>query len=173
MAVAARSANETRSSNSESSRVKIQGFGRFLFYSTITFVGLLNIQPWVSVAKQMKTAITFVPLLSPLTRVPFLGGCLVWLSSNEVSLSFLATGLWALTQYLEMAETEWIKKRRPLIYAWEFSIIFLHFPPYEGGYTALAEDFPYWSPDSVMWWNLVLSVITAFAFEFIYKILKK
>lgn len=171
MAVAARSAGKNRFS--ESSRAKIKGFGRFLFYSTITFVGLLNIQPWVAVAKQMKAAITFVPLLTSLTRVPFLGGCLLWLSSNEVSLSFLATGLWALTQYLEMTDIEWIKKRRPLIYAWEFSIIFLHFPPYEGGYTALAEDFPYWSPDSVLWWNLVLSVITAFAFEFIYKILKK
>ncbi|HEY9610610.1 hypothetical protein [Allocoleopsis sp.] len=171
MAVAARSTSKSKEGGS--SRAKIKGLGRFLFYSTITFVGLLNIQPWVAVAKQMKAAITFVPLLSSLTRVPFLGGCLLWLSSNEVSLSFLATGLWALTQYLEMADIEWIKKRRPIIYAWEFSIIFLHFPPYEGGYTALAEDFPYWSPDSVLWWNLVLSVITAFAFEFIYKILKK
>lgn len=163
----------SNSSGNGVSRARIKGAGRFLFYSTISFVGLLNIQPWVAVAKQMKAAITFVPLLSSLTRIPFLGGCLLWLSSNEVSLSFLATGLWALTQYLEMEETEWIRKRRPLIYAWEFSVIFLHFPPYEGGYTALVEDFPYWSPDSVMWWNLVFSVITAFAFEFIYKILKK
>jgi hypothetical protein len=177
MATAARAAkrNDSFSSGStrgSSSRQKLKGIGRFLFFGTITFIGLLNIQPWVAVARQMKSAITFVPFLKSLIQIPYLGGCLLWLSSNDIALSLLATGLWAITQWLELSD--WPnKKQRALIYCWEFLVIFLHFPPYEGGYTALMEDFPFWSPDLVSWGNLVLSLIAAFAFETIYKVLKK
>jgi hypothetical protein len=159
--------------NKGTSAARIKGLGRYLFLGTITFIGLLNIQPWLSVARQIKAAITFVPFFTSLSQVPFIGGWLVWASNNENALSILATGLWALTQYCEMTDISWIRKRRWLVYVWEFVIIFIHFPPYEGGYAALAEDFPYPSFDLVLWWNLILATITAFAFEFIYHILKK
>ena len=175
MATAARAARAERNNSSTSgggSRQKLKGMGRWLFLGTITFIGLLNIQPWVQVALQMKRAITFVPFLKTLIQIPYLGGCLLWLSSNDVALSILATGLWALTQWLELAE--WTNKnQRFLIYCWEFLVIFMHFPPYEGGYTAFFEDLPHLRADSVDWWNLILSVIAAFAFETIYKVLKK
>jgi hypothetical protein len=127
----------------------------------------------MAVAKQMKSAITFVPFLTALTQIPWLGGWITWLSNQENALSAIAVGLWSLTQYCEMTDIEWIRKKRWMVYCWEFAIIFIHFPPYEGGYTALMEDFPYWSPDQILWWNLIMSIVCAFAFEFIYNILKK
>jgi hypothetical protein len=163
----------TGQSNRAKTNAQVKGLGKFLFRFTITFIGLLNIQPWVAIAKQMKSAITFVPFLSALIKIPFLGGCLLWLSNNEIALSSIATGLWGLTQYCEMTDTPWIRKRRPLVYMWEFAVIFLHFPPYEGGYIALLEDLPYPSFDQVSIPNILFSIICAFAFEFLYNILKK
>lgn len=168
-----RGVSSSRSNPQANRRTAVKGLGRFLFLSTISFIGVLNIQPWMSVAKEMKSAITFVPFLAALTKIPWFGGWIVWFSNQDNALSAIAVGLWSLTQYCEMTDIPWIRQKRWLVYIWEFAIIFIHFPPYEGGYTALIEDFPYLAADSIQWWNLLLSVVCAFAFEFILNILKK
>jgi len=171
----ARAASSPRSrSNPQVSRqTAVKGLGKFLFLATITFIGILNIQPWMSIAKQMKDAIEFVPFLTALTKLPWIGGWVVWLSNQENALSAIAVGVWALTQYCEMTDIPWIRDRRPLVYCWDFAVVFIHFPPYEGGYTDFFEDLPHLAWDSIDWGNLVMSVVCVFAFEFIYNILKK
>lgn len=170
----AASARGTQASNKN---LKI--IGKLLFLGGVGFVGVLNVQPWIDVARQMAKQITFVPFLGSLIKIPFLGGWIQWGATE--SLSILGMVFWGMTQYMELipeftsGETKvWLTKVRYLVYVFEFVVCFMRFPAYEGGYAGLAEDFPNLDISSVDWWNLlVILPISAFAFEAIFLVLKR
>jgi hypothetical protein len=153
--------------------------GGLLFFFGIGFVGLLNVQPWIAVARQMGKQISFVPFLGSLINIPFLGGWIQW--GVKESLSILGITFWGMTQYMELIPEftkgklkEWLVRIRYFVYVFEFVVCFMQFPAYKGGYAALAEDFPNLDVSAIDWWNLlVILPISAFAFEFIFLVLKK
>jgi hypothetical protein len=154
--------------------------GGLLFFGGLGFIGLLNVQPWIAVAKQMASEITFVPFLGSLIRIPFLGGWIQW--GVKESLSILGMVLWGITQYMELipefvkdpSKKLWLKRIRYLIYIWEFAVCFIRFPAYEGGYAGLAEDFPNLDASLIDWWRLIVILpLCAFSFEVIFHTLKK
>lgn len=146
--------------------------GRFLFLTGIGFIGLLNVQPWIEVAKQIAPQIRSVPFLGSLVQIPFLGGWIEWIIAESISI--LGVVLWGITQYMEVipdfvTEPEakkWLIKIRYLVYIFEFAVCFMRFPAYQGGYAALAEDAPNWDVSLIDWWNLLVFLpLSAFAFE--------
>ncbi len=74
--------------------------GRFLAWSGIGFVGLLNVQPWIELAKQISKQLTNIPFLDSLIKIPFLGGWIEWVFLNIVAI--LGIVLWGITQYIEV-----------------------------------------------------------------------
>lgn len=136
-------------------------------------------QPWIDVAKQMGKEISFVPFLGSLIRIPFIGGWIQWIVVESVSI--LGMVFWGMTQYMQLIPSfvdgelkKWLIKIRYLVYIFEFIVCFMRFPAYEGGYPALAEDFPNLDVGLIDWWNLlVILPISAFAFEVIFLVLAK
>ena len=47
---------------------------RLLMLAGIGFVGLLNVQPWIELARQIAKELTNIPFLDSLVSIPFLGG---------------------------------------------------------------------------------------------------
>jgi hypothetical protein len=150
--------------------------GRFLTWSGIGFVGLLNVQPWIELAKQISKQLTNIPFLDSLIKIPFLGGWIEWTFLNIVAI--LGIVLWGITQYIEVLPmmvnnpSQEIVRYRWLAYGFEAIICFLRFPPYEGGVNALVEDFPHWDANLIDWWLLVLFVVTMFSFEVIFALIR-
>jgi len=149
---------------------------RFLTWAGIGFVGLLNVQPWIELAKQISKQLTNIPFLDSLVKIPFLGGWVEWIFLNIVAI--LGIVLWGITQYMEVLPmmvknpSESIVRYRWLAYGFEAIICFLRFPPYEGGVNAVIEDAPNWDASLIDWWLLVLFVVTMFSFEAVFALIR-
>lgn len=150
---------------------------RFLFFTGVGFLTLLNVQPWLELSRQISKQITTIPFLDSLTSIPFLGGWIEWIVANIVSI--LGFVLWGIIQYIELlpmfAEGTGVWKQlsnyRWMAYAVEFAVCFLRFPPYEGGMAAILEDSPNWDANLIDYWNLILFVVTMFGFELCFRVI--
>jgi hypothetical protein len=143
----------------------------YLIAAGIGFVGLLNIQPHVELAKQIAKELTNIPFLDSLVQLPFLGGWIQFIFLNLVAI--LGIVLWGLTQFAEILPmlidnpSKRLQTYRGIAYGYEAIICFLRFPPYEGGASAVFEDFGQWDFGLIDWWTLVLFLVTMFSFELI------
>ncbi len=157
-------------------QVNPQLIAKILIWLTIGFVGLLNVQPWIELAKQIAKELTNIPFLDDLVRIPFLGGWIELVFINIVAL--LGIVLWAIVQFIEILPklvekpTEEAYRNRWIAYGFEAIICFLRFPPYQGGVQALLEDFPNWDSSLILWWTLVLFLVTMFSFEMVFDLRK-
>jgi hypothetical protein len=70
--------HQSRSTQFAVSRKGVLTLVRFLAWSGIGFVGLLNVQPWIELAKQISKQLTNIPFLDSLVKIPFLGGWIEW-----------------------------------------------------------------------------------------------
>ena len=158
------------------SRKGVMTIAKALAWSGIGFVGLLNVQPWIELAKQISKQLTNIPFLDSLIRIPFLGGWIEWGFLNIVAI--LGIVLWGITQLMEIlpslvkAPSPSIITYRWIAYSFEAVICFLRFPPYEGGVNAVIEDFPTWDISLIDWWLLVLFLVTMFSFEAIFHLIR-
>lgn len=147
---------------------------KFLIWSAIGFVGLLNVQPWIELARQISKQLTNIPFLDSLVQIPFLGGWIEWGFLNIIPI--LGIVLWGITQLMEVLPmivsnpTPEIIRYRWIAYGFEAIIVFLRFPPYEGGIEAIIEDFPNYDASLIDWWLLVLFLVTMFSFEAIFQL---
>ncbi len=87
-------------------RYKLIRFGRLSFWVLIGVVAVLNVQPWIGVAKYMVDVITLIPFQNFLLALPLIGSVLKFLLDNLTSL--FAIALWSGTQFLQVL---------PIIYA--------------------------------------------------------
>lgn len=142
----------------------------------IGFVGLLNVQPWIELARQIAKELTNIPFIDSLVQIPFLGGWIAWFFLNIVSV--LGIVLWGITQLMEILPsivknpTPNIIAYRWIAYLFESFICLLRFPFYQGGMNAIIEDFPNWDSSLIDWWMLGLFVVTMFSFEAIFHLVK-
>jgi hypothetical protein len=150
----------------------IRTIAEFLIVSGIGFIGLLNVQPHIELAKQIAKELTNIPFLDSLVQIPFLGGWIQFIFLNLVAI--LGIVLWGLTQLAEILPiiidnpSQRLQTYRWIAYGYETIICFLRFPPYEGGVSAVFEDFWRWDINLIDWWTLVLFLVTMFSFELIY-----
>ncbi len=150
---------------------------RFLFLAGIGFIGLLNVQPHIELAKQIAKELTNIPFADALVKLPFLGGWIEFIVLNLVAI--LGIVLWGLTQLAQILPilienpSERLQAYRWIAYGYEAIICFLRFPPYEGGVDAVIEDFGRWDSSLIDWWILVLFLVTMFSFELIFVVGKE
>lgn len=150
----------------------IRTISEFLIVAGIGFIGLLNIQPHVELAKQIAKELTNIPFLDSLVQIPYLGGWIQFIVLNLIPI--LGIVLWGLTQLAEILPivvenpSQRLQTYRWIPYGYETIICFLRFPPYEGGVSAVFEDFWRWDINLIDWWILVLFLVTMFSFELIY-----
>jgi hypothetical protein len=150
----------------------LRTLAEFLIVAGIGFIGLLNVQPHIELAKQIAKELTNIPFLDSLVQIPFLGGWIQFIFLNLVAI--LGIVLWGLTQLAEILPivienpNERLQTYRWIAYGYETIICFLRFPPYEGGVSAVFEDFWRWDINLIDWWILVLFLVTMFSFELIY-----
>ncbi len=156
---------------------KIKSVGGFLLVAGVGFLGLLNVQPHIELAKQIAKELTNIPFADALVQVPFLGGWIEFIFLNLVAI--LGIVLWGLTQLAEILPmmienpSERLQAYRWIAYSYEAIICFLRFPPYEGGVDAVLEDFGQWNSSLIDWWILVLFLVTMFSFELIFVVGKE
>jgi hypothetical protein len=168
--------HQSRSTQFAVSRKGVLTLVRFLTWSGIGFVALLNVQPWIELAQQISKQLTNIPFLDSLVKIPFLGGWIEWGFLNLVAI--LGIVLWGITQLMEILPSLTVKPSQLVItyryvaYAFEAIICFLRFPPYEGGINALIEDSPNWDASLIDWWLLVLFLVTMFSFEAIFHLIR-
>ncbi|MBD1942514.1 hypothetical protein H6F50_09120 [Coleofasciculus sp. FACHB-712] len=149
---------------------------KILVWGTIGFVGLLNVQPWIELARHISKELTNIPFLDSLVRVPFLGGWIEWGFANIIP--FMAIVMWGMCQLKEILPslvenpTDEAYRNRWIAYGFEAIICFLRFPPYEGGVQAIVEDAPNWDSSLILWWTLVLFLVTMFSFEMVFNLRK-
>ncbi len=155
----------------------IKAVGGFLIVAGVGFIGLLNVQPHIELAKQIAKQLTNIPFLDSLVQIPFFGGWIEFIFLNLVSI--LGCVLWSLTQYAEILPivlenpSKRLQTYRWVAYAYEAIICFLRFPPYQGGASAVLEDFGQWDTSLIDWWILVLFLVTMFSFELIFVVTKE
>jgi hypothetical protein len=160
--------NEAVRKNSRNLRT----IAEFLILFGIGFIGLLNVQPHIELAKEIAKELTNIPFLDSLVQIPFLGGWIQFIFFNLVPI--LGIVLWGLTQLAEIMPiiienpSQRLQTYRWIAYGYETIICFLRFPPYEGGVSAVFEDFLRWDVNLIDWWVLVLFLVTMFSFELIY-----
>lgn len=153
---------------------------RFLFSMGIGFLCLINVQPWLELARQIAKQVTAIPFLDSLVAIPLLGGWIEWLAANIISV--LGCVLWAIVQLIEVMPMltenmisiklkERLEKYRWIAYAIETIVCFLRYPPYSGGIEAILEDSPNWDSSLIDWWNLVFFLITMFGFELCFRVI--
>ena len=168
--------NQPSSTPFNVSRKRVMTIAKTLTWSGIGFVGLLNVQPWIELAKQISKQLTNIPFLDSLIRIPFLGGWIEWGFLNLVAI--LGIVLSGITQLMEILPSlvdnasSNIITYRWIAYSFEAVICFLRFPPYEGGVNAVVEDFPSWDASLIDWWLLVLFLVTMFSFEAIFHLIR-
>jgi hypothetical protein len=150
----------------------IRTTAEFLIVAGIGFIGLLNVQPHIELAKQIAKELTNIPFLDSLIQIPYVGGWIQFIFLNLVPI--LGIVLWGLTQLAEILPividnpSQRLQTYRWIAYGYETIICFLRFPPYEGGVSAVFEDFWRWDVNLIDWWILVLFLVTMFSFELIY-----
>jgi hypothetical protein len=150
----------------------IRTTAEFLIVAGIGFIGLLNVQPHIELAKQIAKELINIPFLDSLIQIPYVGGWIQFIFLNLVPI--LGIVLWGLTQLAEILPividnpSQRLQTYRWIAYGYETIICFLRFPPYEGGVSAVFEDFWRWDVNLIDWWILVLFLVTMFSFELIY-----
>ncbi len=150
----------------------LKNIAGFLIMAGVGFIGLLNIQPHIELAKQIAKELTNIPFLDSLVRIPLLGGWIEFFFLNIVAV--LGIVLWGLTQLAQILPmqvdnpSDRLQTYRWVAYGYEAIICFLRFPPYEGGAQAVVEDFGNWDSSLIDWWTLVLFLVTMFSFELIF-----
>lgn len=155
----------------------LKSIAGFLIVAGIGFVGLLNVQPHIELAKQIAKQLTNIPFLDSLIQIPFLGGWIEFIFLNLVAI--LGIVLWGLTQLAEILPmlvenpSRRLQTCRWVAYAYESIVCFLRFPPYEGGVSAFFDDFWRWDTNLIDWWILVLFLVTMFSFELIFVVAKE
>ena len=151
--------------------------GGFLIVAAVGFVGLLNVQPHIELAKQIAKQLTTIPFLDSLVQIPYLGGWIQLLFVNIVAV--LGMVLWGVTQYVEILPifvenpSQALKTCRWVAYAYESIVCFLRFPPYEGGVSGVLDDFGRWDSSLIDWWLLVLFLVTMFSVELVVVVAKE
>lgn len=166
-----------RTNSGKVSSKNLSRIAKYLVIAGIGFVGLLNIQPHLELAKQIAKELTNIPFLDSLVQLPFLGGWVQFIFTNIVAI--LGIVLWGLTQFAEVLPmmidnpSKRLQTYRGIAYGYEAIICFLRFPPYEGGAAAVIEDFGRWDLELVDWWTLVLFLVTMFSFELIVVVAKE
>lgn len=164
--------NHPSGSNPQKSNRRLKSLAGFLLVSGVGFIGLLNVQPHIELARKIAKELTNIPFLDSLVQLPFLGGWFQFAFLNLVAI--LGIVLWGLTQTAQIlpmliaSPSQRLQTYRWVAYGYEAVICFLRFPPYEGGVTAFVEDFGTWDASLIDWWVLVLFVVTMFSFELIF-----
>jgi hypothetical protein len=142
---------------------------------------LLNVQPWIAVAKSAAKHISVVPYFL-LEWIPFIGrdlaeGARALIQPNITAL--MGITLWAVTQSIEVTPilahfTDWeppvwlrnkLSLFRALSYMLELIVCFLQYPPYQGGIEAFYADMGRWDFALIDFNNMVLFVIALFGVE--------
>jgi hypothetical protein len=166
------SKSTTTTTEPKFSNRNIKAVGGFLIVAGVGFIGLLNVQPHIELAKQIAKQLTNIPFLDSLVQIPFFGGWIEFIFLNLVAI--LGCVLWGLTQYAEILPvllenpSKRLQTYRWVAYAYEAFICFLRFPPYQGGASAVLEDFGRWDTSLIDWWILALFLVTMFSFELIF-----
>lgn len=142
---------------------------KFLIWMTIGFVALLNMQPWISLARHIAKEITNIPFLEFLIEIPFLGGWIELFFLNLIPV--LGMVLWGITQYMQVLPamvgqtTPSMTLYRWVSYVFEGIVCFLQFPPYEGGIEGIQQDFPNIDGSLIDWWTLAVFALAMGGFE--------
>lgn len=139
----------------------------------IGYLILLNVQPWVDVAEEAAKAVKILPFQDTLVALPFLGGLILWVIVNASKL--LAVALWGIVNGLEnlpfFLDTAFAKKipkeiikdlnvYRAVAYVIEAIVCWVQYPTYQGGWSAVVQDCPYWDMNLIDW-NQVATFLLA------------
>ncbi|KAM3100454.1 hypothetical protein ACKFKF_11585 [Phormidesmis sp. 146-12] len=150
----------------------------WLFIAGLCFMMLVNVQPWMRLAKELADQIRYIPFLSSLVQIPLIGGWIAWIALNLSQ--FLGVILWGTIQAIEtlpmLLEEHAIKQPQSWMtslerykggaYIFEAIVCFMAFPPYKGGIDMIVRDFPNWDANLIDWWAMIYFTVTMFGFEF-------
>lgn len=159
---------------------RIAQAAKLFFSAGIGFLIVINVQPWLSLAKAIAKQIETIPLANLLGEIPILGPWVKIAIINIVPL--MGTTLWAVVQVVEILpmlvdeSTPAQLRQRLNSYRWcgyaiETIVCFFKYPPYEGGISSLLADFPHLDLQSINWENLVFFLVGMFGVELCAKVL--
>ncbi|MBW4460568.1 MAG: hypothetical protein KME47_10045 [Nodosilinea sp. WJT8-NPBG4] len=173
--------------------------GVFFIWVILGLIFLLNVQPWVSVARWISEDIVSLPFDNFLMSIPGVKQLVSFIWNNLVSI--MAVALMAICQFFQIlalgtespeaariiekifanrvrvnsSDEKEVAKRRWLAgcaYILEALVCFIEYPPYEGGISAIIADFPLLEAYYIQYGELVKFFLTMLSFEgFIWVIL--
>lgn len=155
--------------------------GRLVVFISLGTIAVLNMQPWLGIARDLTRQINTVPLLDVLLTVPYLGDLLAWVVPWFWQV--LGVLLWAFVQaaqcgpaLLDMIGCKdpwWVAQlgkwsrpnTRAIAYLLEIGLAFWRFPPYVGGVAAAQRDFPDLDIAQFDWSNALWAIVVIFSVE--------
>lgn len=148
-------------------------FFQLILGGCIFFTAVLNAQGWLVVGEWANAAITVIPGLGLLSKIPFIGG---WFQMAVGALGMLiGVCLWAAIQWVQVAPmliegSQRLKDYRAWAYVLEIAVCFARFTPYEGGYSLFWEDLASNSLDLdlFLWPNIGMAVLSIVLFELVF-----
>lgn len=159
--------------------MKSLGFiAKVVVSGVVVALGLLTLQPWLSVSASLAQEIRIIPFLEFFVAIPWIGG---WILAISTALGhIIGVLLWGFVQLTQIIpllfelrlnggipqgwrdKTDFI---RWIAYGIEAFVCFLQFPPYTGGIDAFMLDAPYWDIALIDWWQLAIFLLSITAFE--------
>lgn len=145
---------------------------RLILGGCVFFTAVLNAQGWLVVGDWANGAISIIPGLGLLSRLPLVGG---WFQLAVGGLGMLiGVCLWAAVQWIQIApmlvsQNERLREFRVWAYVLEITVCFARFSPYEGGYQLFWEDL--WAGaldlDLFLWPNIGMAILSIVLFELV------
>jgi hypothetical protein len=144
----------------------------------IGFLIILNMQPWVEVAESAAKEVKVIPFQDVLTAIPFIGGVILWVIVNLSKI--LAVTLWAIVNGIEQLPAllkasgrgaiprdamKFLNLARAVAYVVEITVCWVRYPTYQGGFAAVAMDFPNLQFDLIDWQQLTVFLLAVIGCE--------
>jgi hypothetical protein len=144
----------------------------------IAFLIILNMQPWVEVAEAAAKEIKVIPFQDALTAIPFIGGVILWVIVNLAKI--LAVTLWAIVNGIEQLPAllkasgrgtipkdamKFLNLARAVAYVAEITVCWVRYPSYQGGFAAVAMDWPNLQMDLIDWQQLSVFLLAVIGCE--------
>ena len=145
---------------------------RLILGGCIFFTAMLNAQGWLVVGDWANGAISIIPGLGLLSKIPLIGG---WFQLAVGALgTLIGICLWAAVQWVQVApmlvsNSEKLKEYRTWAYVLEIAVCFARFSPYEGGYQLFWEDLfsGALDLDLFLWQNIGMACLSIVLFELV------
>jgi hypothetical protein len=149
----------------------------------IGFLIVLNMQPWIEVAEAAAKEVKVIPFQDALTAIPFVGGVILWVIVNIAKI--LAVALWAIVNGLENLPSllkasgrgaipkdamKFLNLARAAAYVVEIVVCWVRYPTYQGGFAAVAMDWPNLQMDLIDWQQLGVFLLAIIGCEVCLKV---